>query len=82
MSILTIEDDAAMMNTGDVPMLVPLLADDFHYASRGCFPKSSRRPSTASTSNRSGRSEGFRQTCLGRRGRFQPPINALTIQPP
>jgi hypothetical protein len=38
---LTIDDAlgayAAMMNTGDVSMLEPLLADDFHYASQWVF---------------------------------------------
>ena len=41
MNALTVEDAlrayAAMMNTGDVSMLEPLLADDFHYASQWVF---------------------------------------------
>lgn len=41
MNTLTIEDAlrtyAAMMNTGDVCLLEPLLADDFHYASQWVF---------------------------------------------
>lgn len=41
MNTLTTEDAlrayASMMNTGDVRMLEPLLADDFHYASQWVF---------------------------------------------
>ena len=41
MNTLTIEDAlrayASMMNTGDIRILEPLLADDFHYASQWVF---------------------------------------------